>query len=136
MITSSKDKLPKGLSYVLKTSQLERALLDAGIDCEVSLNYWIPQSGSSILQGMYWLPNENVSHARVYVRAGVVPSASRAAASEALVSSGLPRFIDWLQAILALPENSSGLHGTLYFNAEYTGGGLIVTNKPVYKVRR
>src|SRR5215510_12423399 len=97
----SRPKLAKGLSYVLKTSQLVKALSDAEIDCHVDLVYWVPQSGGSILEGHYWLPNENVAYPRVYVRAGVVPLASRLPASEALLASALPKFIRWLKEILA-----------------------------------
>jgi len=132
----SKPRLPRGLSYVLKTSQLAKALSDAGIDCHVDLVYWVPQSGGSILEGAYWLPNENVAYPRVYVRAGVVPSASRAAASKLLLASALPQFIKWLQAVLALPDESPALNGTLYFNAAYTEKGLVVTDQPKYKVPR
>jgi len=132
----SKPKPAKGLSYVLKPSQLAKALSDAGIDCHVDLVYWMPQTGGSILEAHYWLPNENVAYPRVYVRAGVVPSASRLPASEALLVSALPQFVNWLQGILALPEDSPALHGTLYFNATYTDEGLFVTDQPKYKVRR
>jgi hypothetical protein len=132
----SKPKLAKRLSYVLKTSQLEKALLDAEIDCYVSLVYWMPQCGGSILEGHYWLPNEKVSYPRVYVRAGFVPSALRSAASEALMELALPKFIDWLGWIVALPERSPALEGGLYFNATYTEKGLKITNLPNYKVRR
>ncbi len=132
----SKPKLAKGLSYVLKTSQLAKALLDVGIDCHVDLVYWAPQSGGSILEGHYWLPNENVPYPRVYVRAGAVPSASRAAASEALVDSALPEFVNWLKGILALPDESPALSGLLYFNATYTEQGLVITGQPKYKNRK
>jgi hypothetical protein len=137
MINSvSKPKLAKGLSYVLKTSLLAKVLAGARIDCPVELVYWMPQTGGSILEGHYWLPNENVAYPRVYVRAGVVPSASRLAASEALLVSALPQFVSWLQGILALPNDSLALHGTLYFNAAYTEERLVVTDQPKYKVRR
>lgn len=132
----SKPKLTKELSYVLKTSQLAKAFSDARLDCHVDLVYWVPQTGGSILEGHYWLPNENVAYPRVYVRAGVVPSASRLAASEVLLVSALPRFVSWLQGILALPCDSPGLRGTLYFNATYTMEGLVVTDQPKYKMRR
>jgi hypothetical protein len=132
----SKPKVPRGLSYVLKTSQLEHALTEANIECYVQLVYWVPQAGGSILEGHYWLPNENVSYPRVYVRAGTVPSALRATASVALVDSALPLFVDWLQGILALPEQSPALLETLYFNATYTDAGLAVTHQPKYKVPR
>ena len=130
----SKPRAPKGLLYVLKTSQLEQAL--TGIECHVDLNYWVPQGGGSILEGHYWLPNENVPHARVYVRAGVVPSALRSAASEALTDIALPEFVEWLREILQLPTGSPRLHETLYFNATYTADGLAITDKPQYKRRR
>ena len=58
----SKPKLAKGLSYVLKTSQLAKALSDAGIECHVDLVFWVPQTGGSILEGHYWLPNENMGY--------------------------------------------------------------------------
>lgn len=132
----SRPKLPKGLSYALKTSQLAQALADAGIDCHVDLVYWVPQGGGSILEGAYWPPNENVPHLRIYVRAGVVPSALRQAAAEALRVTALPQFICLLGMILALPEDSPALAGSPYFNASYTAGGLAVTDQASYKVRR
>jgi hypothetical protein len=97
----SKPKLPKGVSYVLKTSQLDKVLTDAGIDCHVDLVYWQPRDGESILEAHYWLANENVPYPRVYVRAGVVPSPLRRAASDVLRSLGLPRFTNWLREVIA-----------------------------------
>lgn len=129
----SNPKPAKGLCYVLKVSQHAKALSDAGIDCHVDLVYWTPQSGGSILDGQYWLPNENVTYPRIYVRAGAVPSALRMSAMDALRVSALPQFVRWLQEIIALPDNSPALRGTLYFNATYTDDGLIVTNQPAYK---
>ncbi|HZK81495.1 MAG TPA: hypothetical protein VFC46_10520 [Humisphaera sp.] len=132
----SKPKLPKGVAYVLKTSQLAKALLDAGIDCHVDLVFWQPEGGESILEAHYWLPNRNVPHPRVYVRAGVAACDLRAAASEALLASALPRFITWLREILILPPGSPALHEEPYFNASYSEKGLAVTNQPTYKVPR
>jgi hypothetical protein len=123
----SKPKLPKGLSFVLKTSQLEQALSD--IDCHVDLVYWIPQGGGSILEGHYWLPNDNVPYSRVYVRAGAIPSALRFAASEALRESALPKFIGWLRGILALSDRSPALPTEPYFDAQYTAEGLTITHQ-------
>ena len=132
----SKPKPPEGRSYVLRTSHLEKALVDARIDCHVELVYWIPQSGGSILEGHYWLPNEHVSHARVHVRAGVVPSELRFTALEALITAALPAFIDWLKGLLDLPEDSPALHQSPYFNAAYTEKGLSVAHQPAYKGER
>lgn len=132
----SRPKLAKGLSYVLKTSQLAGALADAGIDVAVDLVYWSPQAGGSILEGHYWPPNENVPHARVYVRAGAVPSELRPGAADALREVALPRFVRWVQEILALPEGSPALAMKSYFNAAFTAEGLVLTDRPAYKVRR
>jgi hypothetical protein len=132
----SKPKPPKGLSYVLQTSQLEQALANAAIDCPVDLVYWIPQGGGSVLEGHYWLRNENVPYPRVYVRAGVVPSSHRAIASEALLAEGLPQFIDWLKEVHSLPDDSPALDGELYFNATFAEDRLLITNEPKYKARK
>lgn len=132
----SKPKLSRGRSYVLKTSQLAKVLSDARIDCHVDLVYWLPQCGRSILEAQYWLPNENVPYSRVYVRAGVVPTALRSAARDSLTKLALPQFVEWLREILALPDESPVLQMTPYFNVAYTEKGLVITNQPKYKVRR
>lgn len=129
----AKPKPPKGSSYVLKTSLLKQALEDAGVECHVDLDYWIPQGGGSIFEAEYWLPNENVPYPRVYIRAGVVPTDSYESAMNAMVSTVLPAFIQWIRRILALPEQSPELHLKPYFNATYTETGLNITNEPVYK---
>ncbi len=51
-----KQKNPKHLSYVLKTSLLERVLQEADIKIDTHLIYWIPENGGSILEAFYWLP--------------------------------------------------------------------------------
>jgi hypothetical protein len=126
----SKPKLPKGLSYVLKTSQLAKVLSDAGIDCHIDLVYWLPQGGGSILEAEYWLPNDHVRYPRLYVRAGPVPSGLHAVASESLLASALPQFVRWLRTILALPGRSPALHGKPHFIAAYTVEGLAVGSQP------
>ncbi len=93
----SRPKLPRGRSYVLKTSQLADALAAAGVGWHVDLVYWSPHGGGSILEGHYWPPNSNVPYPRVYVRAGAVSSDVRAAAAETLSQTALPQFIRWLQ---------------------------------------
>jgi hypothetical protein len=132
----SKPKLPKGLAYSLKTSQLVRALDDAGVDIHIDLVYWRPQVLGSILEAHYWLPNKNVPYPRVYVRAGCVPAVQRAAASESLSEAAIPQFIDWLTGILNSPANSTRLCGEPYFNATYINDRLSISYTPQYKRRR
>jgi hypothetical protein len=128
MIKIEKPKLPKGLSYALKTSILQAALDEARIECYVHLSYWRPQTGFSVLDAQYWLPSQNVPYPRVYLRAGVVPSSHHRAASDAMEKNILPAFTAWLSRILALPENSPVLHSEPYFNAEYDNGKIAIAN--------
>jgi hypothetical protein len=61
---------------------------------------------------------------------------ARRLASEALAITALPELIRWLQSITALPSDSTELLGTLYFNATYSVDGLVISQQPIYKVRR
>lgn len=92
-----KPKTWKGLSYVLKSSLLKEAIAENELDCNVHLKYWTPggdsQTGWSILDGHYWLPNRHVDYARFYIRAGVVPSAIRKEVEVKLGSEALPELI-------------------------------------------
>lgn len=131
----SKPALPKGLSYVLKTSQLAKALSDSCIDCHVDLVYWSPRVGGSILEAHYWLPSQFFDYPRVHVRAGTVHSEFRHEASTVLLATALPGFVRWLQHILGLPPQSPELSNYLYFNATYLDGSLNVTTEVQHKAR-
>jgi len=124
----SRPKLPKGYSYVLKTTQLAEALAEAGIDWHFDLVYWLPPTGGSIFERHYWAPRENIPYPRVYVRAGAVTSSLRSAASAALREDALPRFICWVQGLMALPDGSPALAADPYFNATSTPDGLALTD--------
>ena len=121
IINIKKPKIPKGLSYVLKTS-LEKALEAGGLDCQVDLHYWNPKAGGPIFEADYLLPNTHCPYHRVNVRAGVVPSGQRKQAAEILESQILAEFVKWLKKIQVLPTNSTLWQGKLHFNASYTDG--------------
>jgi hypothetical protein len=70
------------------------------------------------------------SFARVSIRAGGVTSSLKSAAAEVMTESVLPTFIDWLSEILALPDRSPLLHGSIYFNANYTENGITIAYLP------
>jgi hypothetical protein len=106
----------------LKTSFLKDAIEYAGIDCNVDLHYWQPQSipvGETIFECMYWLPNANVDYDRCYIRAGTVRSENRKIAENLLKETVLLKFIDWVIKIQSLPDNSPKLKRELYFNAVF-----------------
>ena len=126
----SKPKLRKGMSYVLKTMQLDEALATAKLNPHVDLNYWHPRGGGSILQAFYWLPNDRIDHDRVYVRAGCVQSEQQRDAAAALAGEGLPRFISWVRTLVALPRNSVVSQQKPFFDATYGPDGLTVHHTP------
>lgn len=55
---------------------LENFLINNDINTHVDLNYWLPQKIGSIFQVHFWLPNENISYERLYVRVGALPNTS------------------------------------------------------------
>ena len=129
MITVTKPKLPKGLSYPLKTSMIEAILTEIPVDCDVSLTYWTPQSGGSVLEAHYWLLNQR-RPTTVYLRVGAVPSPQRRAVQELLVEHVLPAFAEWLRIIASLPDDSPTLYTEPYFNAEYIDGRMRISRSP------
>lgn len=130
MLTVEKTKPPKGRSYVLKTSMLESILEERGIEAAIHLIYWTPQKGSSIFESHYWLPNENISNRRVYIRAGSLLREDKFIAQEELGRTVLPIFSDWLMYLNTLPSNSPILFKAPYFNASYVDRKLKIHVNP------
>ncbi len=69
-MNSATAKLPKGQSYPLRPSVLEAALADAALQIDTHLS----RTPGKLFDAHFWPPNENVSHERLYVRAGTVSS--------------------------------------------------------------
>ncbi len=122
MIYVEKPPLSKKRSYVLKTSLLEDAVTAVGLDCHIEVRYWTPTIDGSILEAEYWLPNENVSYPRAYVRAGSLPKEQRHDAARSLKTMVLPAFVQWLAKVVALPRNSPILLRGPKFEATYRFG--------------
>lgn len=123
-----KPKTWKGLSYVLKTSVLEKALIEAGLDCYVQLVYWTPKQDHkthcSIIEAHYWYPNNNVPYYRFYIRAGVVPSNERENVEALLSNEVLPKLIQWMQR--RVNEDLNSTKRSTYFSASYINGRLVM----------
>jgi hypothetical protein len=102
-VNIEKSRLKMGMSYALKSSVLERALSQAGIELEVQLIY---SAGNPFFSGYYWPPNPNVAHERLYIQAGAVSSEDCSEARQYIESSVMPMFVAWAKSILALPANS------------------------------
>lgn len=66
-----KAKIPKGTSFVLRSSVLLEALAAAGISVETSLQH---MNSKIFFDAFFWPPRSNVQHERFYIRAGSVPA--------------------------------------------------------------
>jgi len=98
-----KAKLPKGMSYVLRSSILEHALQEAGLAIDTTVTH-----GPSLIffDAFFWPPHANAPVERLYVRAGAVTASQAHEARSFIENSVIPDLISWLQGILALPANS------------------------------
>jgi hypothetical protein len=103
MITSSRDRIPKDMSFPVKFSMLECALKLAGLDIEVSINF---RNSKREFDVYFWPPNANVHHERLYIVIGTVPSIHAQAARALVTGQIVPEMISWLEGILALPHQS------------------------------
>ena len=106
-----KEKLPAGMSYALRPSQLED-LVSAYVSVPTSLHQWRGRElwGERRLldatfypPGRYYLNDDEVLHVGSYA----VPSAQRQHAIHQLQETVLPEFIRWIVAILAEPDGST-----------------------------
>jgi hypothetical protein len=98
-----KAPLPKGKTYVLKSSVLEQALLDAGFTLPTQL---VHTAENIFFEAQYSPPNPDVPQEQLLVRAGAVASGFGYAARQAIETAVIPEFIEWLRSFLTLPENS------------------------------
>lgn len=101
-----KDKLPKGLTYPLKSSLFSELLEAAGIRANVHLIFSMNHES---FEASYWLPNENVKYDRFYIRTGPVESEESIKAREYMESNAIPEFIKWASYLFSLPSNSRKL---------------------------
>jgi hypothetical protein len=113
-----KEPLPKGASFVLRSSSVEDALRSAGISVQTSLRH---VNSRIFFDAYFWPPNPNVAHERFYIRAGVVPSPMAREAREFVETSVLPQFIAWASDILSLPYNSPVRRAQQLFSSEFVG---------------
>ncbi len=113
----TKSKAAKGRAYPLKSSALERALVEASISHEVSLSYG--HSGK-LFEAYFWIPNPNVPYERFYIRVSSVASGSCHEARELMENSVIPEFVSWANAILCLPLNSPRRMETQMFVRDFS----------------
>jgi len=106
-LESRKDKLPKGRSYPLKPSELERAVLASGLELPVEFTRW--DKFEPVLQASYY-PDGSWSGRSgdfIWVYCKAVDSMSANAINARLVGEALPSFVKWAKHIEALDARST-----------------------------
>ena len=99
----TKDKLPRDLSYPLRSSRVIKALAARGITSDAAFS--LTRTGA-LFSCHFWPPNPNVHYERLYITAAAVPSGQAAQARTQLEDEIIPAWLDWLAAILALPSDA------------------------------
>jgi hypothetical protein len=104
-VVIEKPRAPKGRSYVVASSLLITPIRAAGIDCQLCLTFR-PDSRLPGFDVYYWAPNENIAYPRIAFFIGTVPAQQRRVVLDKLAAVGIPAVVQWLKALVALPENS------------------------------
>ncbi|KON78307.1 hypothetical protein [Leptospira kirschneri] len=102
-LTIKREKIPKGFSYSLKTSELIAAYDSAEINTETILNYSFNHPNFRV---HFWPSTPNINHERLYIVTGAVPTESAHIARKIMKSKIIPEFIKWIKNLLLLPVNS------------------------------
>lgn len=129
--TIDKAKLPKGMSYILKTSELQNAMAGSDTTVKLHINYRYNKIWNRVFDCKYWLPNANVDHRRLYVTTLAVRVADKQQITEEFLSVVLPQFIKWVDMLNALPDNSSFLKRGVAFTTTFINEKLLVVSEPV-----
>lgn len=118
--STTKDKIPKGFAYLLKSAALQEALLARGVSTDVHLAYMMSQGKGPqhlLVDGFFWLPNAHVAHDRFYLRTWAVPLAVYPRAHDLLHREALPQLLAWMAHLQALPADATQRRHNLHFSA-------------------
>lgn len=100
MYKFDKDKLPKGLSYPLKRSELDLALEQAGIRELFTVGFHTGNRKTNIILHVSFHGEKRHYHPTVAGTSSIVlyavPSDTRALAHDLLIAQGLPKICSWL----------------------------------------
>jgi len=110
-------KLPRGMSYPLKTAFLAETLRTAQIELDTSL---VRGTSGALFEAHFWPPNPDVGYERLFLRACAVAAADSSKARAYLETSVVPEFIAWVRAILSAPMNSPARRDQQYFVRKFS----------------
>ncbi len=117
-----KTKLPKGKSYAMRSSVLQKALDEAGIDMVIQLRYSEKLNSSEnrpFFSAEYILPAPGRDHELFIIRVDSVDSSSAKRSKMYMDEEVIPEFIEWAIEMLALPAESTKLSLDISSGSEF-----------------
>jgi hypothetical protein len=119
-----KSKIPKGLSYPVKRSFLDKILEDSGIDRIkwVSFNLGNQKTNIIVWANFIGEAHKTGSAGNVGLYVYAVPSNERNQIEKLLIEQGFPKFIEWLKKIEIFGE--AWRSKTRLFEIEFKDGEL------------
>jgi hypothetical protein len=114
-----KARLPKTLSYPVRSSQVESALAAGSIRLDTQLIFNISKI---FLDAHFWPASRRIPHERLYIRVGTVQAEEAHAARMFMVARALPEMVSWIGKVLALPAQSPVRTTEHYFKQDWDGG--------------
>jgi hypothetical protein len=119
-----KAKLPKSLSFPLKRSVLDAALLEATVSGIHCVYYWLRQRGHILIRADYCGEGRRgwAAAGRASITVYAVPAVERQVTEACLVSEVLPRMVRWLKEL----ESSGNIYRGVdhHFAATWEAGAV------------
>lgn len=135
-MTINKPKAPKGLSYIIKSSQLKELFDELKLDIDVSVIFLVSKKGPqgiNVFECCYWLPNNNVPYDRLYITIGTV-SHDKKEKVDIILNRLITKFKEWLLFIMSLPNNSTFLKHNSYIRANFIDDVFVFKSEPNYTI--
>jgi len=105
-----KTPLPKGMSFVLKSSQLEAVLKVSGL-LSVETTFNLHNNQHILFRAYFWPGNRSlnkwIQHDRFYLIAGMVPSHEAYEKRMYVLDQVLPEFVAWAKNLLSYDRQST-----------------------------
>lgn len=119
-----KPPVPKGMSYVLKTSEIQATFNSLKVELPIYVRYYA-KSIPSVFECKFLMPsgfdskyrnaNTNPRYKRIFVYLSCVDYKVKDDVNPQVVDILNTSFSGWLSAIIALPDNSTYFNREMYF---------------------
>lgn len=131
-----KPPVPKGMSYVLKTSEIQAVFNRLNVEFPINIRYYaksIPHVFEcnflmpAGFDSKYYNANTNPRYKRIFVYLSCIEYKVKDNVNPQVVDILNTAFSEWLSAIIALPDNSTYFNREMYFRIVFENN--IVTTK-------